>query len=80
MRKDELAYSLEEATASLKKLQEQSRGTEEAKEDLGNQKVFIQDRIDKITSSLKELQTEPKEKNMLFMIKKKILNKKKLQF
>jgi len=62
MRKDELAYSLEEATASLKKLQEQSRGTEEAKEDLGNQKVFIQDRIDKITSSLKELQTEPKEK------------------
>jgi len=62
MRKDELAYTLDEARASLKKLQDQSRGTEQEREDLGEQKLFIQDRIDKITSSLKELQTEPKEK------------------
>jgi len=61
MRKDELAYTLDEARASLKKLQDQSRGTEQEREDLGEQKLFIQDRIDKITSSIKELQ-EPKEK------------------
>jgi len=56
MRKDELAYSLEEAKASLKKLQEQSRGTEQYKEELGNQKDFVKVRIEKITSSLQDLQ------------------------
>jgi len=58
MRKDELAYSLEEARASLKRLHEQSRGTEQEKEELGSQKLYVQDRIDKIATSLKELQKD----------------------
>jgi len=58
MRKDELAYSLEEARASLKKLHEQSRGTEQEKEELGSQKLYVQERLEKIASSLKELQKD----------------------
>jgi hypothetical protein len=57
MRKDELSYSLEEAKQSLKKLQEQSRGTQQEKVDLAGEKVLVQERIDKINLSLQELQT-----------------------
>jgi len=40
MRKDELAYSLEEARASLKKLHEQSRGTEQEKRGVRKSKII----------------------------------------
>jgi len=62
MRKDELAYSLEEAKASLKTLQEQTRGTDQQAEEIGNEKLFVKERIDKIEDSLKQFKEKEKEK------------------